>query len=245
MQPTDLLHLTNADTSRYYGDVVSAKAIGTYLAPLLYERGYRTLLAGSSSRVYRFTDDGHERVKLPDLGAEAGRTAIVVLEAIDTDGQQGASRIAHTIAMLSSARDDGRIAWTRTLAQALADRIRPADDDERAAIERPPAEAEAAEVKRQADRDKWRARHLEVAERDTRAVLDRWLPTLSAGEHDLGAVWDAFTKATGASAKVAREHPGALAIGRNRFYAILAEVGDVRPGRSRSRHLHVPERASA
>jgi hypothetical protein len=72
-----------------------------------------------------------------------------------------------------------------------------------------------------------------------RRVVALWLTGLPAGRHEIGTVWDAWCAAV---AKADRPHVDEL--GRRTFYAVLADLGDVRPGGGHKRYLVIPGAAA-
>jgi len=166
-------------------------------------------------------------------------------EAIDADDAGTRRRARNTVRLLSS-NAPGTKTYVQTVMERTREKLDLIDDDARDALlaqikANTPAPAPAEVESRREYHAARRAKLDAEAREQTAAILTKWLPSLGAGKHELGDVWDAWQAAVGRSAKIKAEKPGVAKLGRTKFYEVLADVAVVFNGAARKRYVVVPD----
>lgn len=231
-----------ARTTDYIGEepVVSIDALAAIIADAMTRKGYTTFDDDYNGRtlVYR-TGDAPEAITLRDLHDRTRAAILAILADAEKSDDTRAARLARSTRRLIEQKVFGTQGYVAKIASAARDLLPMLSEEEHDAIR----EAISPTTKRDraqyvADfRAKQGAQHREEA----LEVLRKWAAGLPAGRHELGGVWAAWRHAVTSSAKVAYRFPGAVAIGRTKFYELLPEVGVVVNGHARKRYLVIPE----
>lgn len=228
-----------ARTTDMIGDefVVSTRALAEILAAALTAKGYAAYDDDYADRTYTYRSGEpvlfrvlHERV----------RAAVLAILADDENIDDArAARRARTTRRLIQENATGAHAYIAKIATEARDQLPTLTEDEHRALRKAsrPAPAKADHNAYAAD---WRAKQSAAHREDALAVLRRWSATLPEGRHELGAVWTGWRSAVTSSQRVGDQYPGAIAIGRTKFYKLLPEVGAVVNGHARKRYLVIP-----
>ncbi|KUM37705.1 hypothetical protein [Arthrobacter sp. EPSL27] len=230
-----------ARTTDFIGEepVVSIRALAAAIAEAMTRKGYSTYDDDYNDRilVYR-TGDAPEKITVREMQDRTRAAILAILADTEKTDDTRTSRLARTTRRLIEQRVFGAQNYVAKVAAAARDLLPMLSEEEHDAIR----EAINPTTKRTRTqyvaefRAKQGAQHREEA----LEVLRKWAAGLPAGRHDLGDVWAAWRQAVTSSAKVACRFPGAVAIGRTKFYELLPEVGTVVTGHARKRYLVIP-----
>ncbi|WP_136709388.1 hypothetical protein [Agromyces sp. H66] len=219
-----------------------AVSLARVIADELATRGLRIVEHETYSTVLDVSGDEPRRIPLDELRPLVGDLALAALDAA-ADLVDDARARARATATARAIRDHADGGYLRRLTAHARDLLPEATDDDLDAL------AEAARARRAAKRTalgRTTANAYAAASRsrdrdDARAVLSKWLPTLTSGRHLLGDVWDSWRAAVSHSGRVREAFPGALRVGRTTFYELLDELGEIVSGGARRRYLVIPE----
>lgn len=219
---------------------VSIRALAVVLADAMTSKGYVTFDDDYNARWLTYRNgDAPETVTLREL-QERTRAAIVAIlaDAEKTDDTRAANR-ARVTRRLIEQKAPGTQSYVAKVTAATRDLLPILSHEEHAAIR------EAINPTRNRNRTQYvagfRAKQGAQHREEALEVLRKWASGLPAGRHELGAIWASWRDAVTASPKVAYRFPGAVAIGRTKFYELLPEVGAVVNGHARKRYLVIPE----
>lgn len=161
--------------------------------------------------------------------------AVVYLDAFATAEPRFGRRAALEAADALRAEEPGTARWLRMLFEYIRDELPEIDDDAAAELR--------AALKHRADRPAsyyaaYRAARKDAALTRARSVIAKWLPLhVTPGKHAVGELWDQWQAQVLPAA--ATQAPELADLGRNGFYAALADVAEVHSGAGGTRYVVV------
>lgn len=217
--------------------VTSTDDVAAALAAAMTQRGYRVYDDGERSLLYRL-GESPERVSLAEL-RERTRTAALRILTHDAEHADAAkARLARATARLIEQNVPGSATYIARVATGARDRLPLLSEKEHeeiaTSLRRPTAKRERGNY--HAER---RAKLAAQYDEHARKVLTHWLTGLPSGKHDLGELWTVWRAAVTSAPNITEKFPGALALGKKSFYALLGELGTVKNGHARRRYLLV------
>lgn len=251
---SDLSTLTSlraADTLRDGTEIVAPRYLGEHLGTAYAALGFKAADGPSGVAVYAPDGDAFRRVAYAEVLDCIRAAALDLLErlAADTDRAATRRRLTATARILRENRT-GATTWIRdALAAARAALPTMTEADLAAVAATAPTLTPAELAARATARRERDAAARADAEAEAATILDKWLGTFDVADGEeipIGDVWAEWTAAVRALAD--RETRRRLAaIGRTRFYRLLAELRPVRSVGARRRvvTLHPTEATEA
>lgn len=185
--------------------------------------------------IYQLNDRPH-KVTRANLRAAVERCALHYMDARAADPTAHDRKVCERAAAALRAKEAGTYQYFRHLTELVVDEL-PAVD------ERPQLAPATKRTRTAEERRTYRARRSAADRERTRTGIEKWLRLLPAGRHDVADLWARWQREvlTTQTARV----PEFGRVGRNDWYALLADVTPVHTGGGHRRYVVLHETTPA